>query len=64
MSSDKQVFIDGVILVAGSGEDFLKARLNDITDTESEGSLKGSIKVHKVLIGKQRDKPGEEKNEQ
>lgn len=56
--------IDGLIWVAGSGKDFLEARLDKITATEFEGSLKGSIKVHKVLFGKQRDKKGEEKHEQ
>jgi hypothetical protein len=64
LSGNKEVFIDGVILVAGSGEDVLQDRLDDITVKDIEGSLQGSIRKLKVLAGKQRDKKGEEKNEQ
>jgi hypothetical protein len=58
------VFIDGVILVAGGDEKYLYKKLDEITLAESEGSLFGAIKKHKLLTGKQRTKEGEEKHEQ
>jgi hypothetical protein len=59
------VFIDGLILVAGTGDlNFLRESLKKITDLDSEGSLHGAITVYKLLTGKQRDKEGMEKHEQ
>lgn len=64
-SSDQKVFIDGVLIVAGSEKTFLQGHLELLKQALAHPTTKkDSIGKVKELWGKQRDKFSERKNEQ